>query len=41
MFNVDDFKARLLSARKEAYNTKIKKRGYSQEEAAELLIGEG
>lgn len=41
MFNVDDFKARLLSARKEAYNTKTKKRGYSQEEAAELLIGEG
>lgn len=41
MFNVDDFKARLLSARKEAYNTKTKKKGYSQEEAAELLIGEG
>ena len=41
MFNVDDFKARLLSARKEAYNTKTQKKGYSQEEAAELLIGEG
>lgn len=41
MFNVDKFKARLLSARKEAYNTKTKKRGLSQEEAAELLIGEG
>lgn len=40
MFNVDNFKARLLSARKNTYNPKTGK-NYSQEEAAELLIGEG
>lgn len=40
MFNVDNFKARLLSARKNTYNPKTEK-NYSQEEAAELLIGEG